>query len=1094
MGESAGTPRVRVDLLGRFRVTLNDGSPTQAISARGQELLALLVLENGARLARERVASRLWPDSGEAQARTNLRRELHQLRRTLPRYEEVIQDEGADLSLRLTASPVLVGAQSDVQEVRAALGRSTAAKAGPAELDALIEAARGYCGDLLPECFAEWLAPERERLRHEIIVALRRLTELLEHRRDLVEGLRWARRLTELDPLDEIAYRAEMRLCAAASDRAAALHAFHRCAQRLDRELGVEPAPETRVLYRRLVEQPAERATALRSPQARAFVGRQSERERLLQAWRSLDATAPLLACITGEPGIGKSRLADEVARHAERDGARVAWARAYAAEGQLSYAPVVEWLRSPALAGAVKDLELPWRAELGRLLPETDGAGPAPAPQTPADGDDAHRRRVLFEAVSKVLRGGTRPTLLLLDDLQWCDPQSLSFLHYLGRPDTGAPLFILATARSGELADNAEARRLLLALLQEGRQLELELTPFGTDDLKALLGAAGHDAAPEIVERVRALSEGNPLFALEALQADLHLRALEPAAEPKGALLVRSPRVRGVLTTRLAQLGPRARELAEYAATIGRAFDVDVLREAADLDEGELVSALDELWRRRIVREHAAGAYDFTHDALREAATFELSPSRARLLHRRVAQAFELVRAASLDDLSSALATHYELAGLPERATTFYRRAARAAASRYAHDHASALLERGLSLVAQRPSSRQRDGEELGLLLERAPSLRALKGYANPELVALLHRARALAEGLNEAPALFQVLRNLWAQQFVAGDLPGTLETAYRMFELASVLPQLAPIGHHALAGALTHVGQLAAAIDHFEAARAGYDPKDAHQHLLVFGSDLGVFNSAWEAHALWLYGLEDRAVTAANEAVQTARTLGHAYSEALAQAYAAVLHYMRRDRRSCAEASDAARELCHRHGFAYYGHWGTLLGAWARNNDPSSAAEVIAGALAALDAEGSWARRPLYLAALVEVLAEAGRRDEALVALRQAEERAERSGDCVWSAELMRLRAVLVPGESLLHARRARDLAARLKARPLVVRTSVTLTDAMTGDREGAVQVLREALADLPDSGGSLDRDVALQRLRSLERPAAARANLRP
>jgi DNA-binding SARP family transcriptional activator len=1084
---------LRVDLLGRFRLSLADGSPGQAISARGQELLALLVLEKGDRLARERVASRLWPDSGEAQARTNLRRELHQLRRTLPRYDEVLQDEGADLSLRLAPSPAPAGARSDVQEVRTALLRASAAKGNPAELDALADAARGYGGDLLPECFAEWLAPERERLRQEIIVALRRLTELLEQRRDLVEGLRWARRLTELDPLDEIAYRAEMRLCAAASDRAAALHAFHRCAQRLDRELGVEPAPETRDLYRRLVEQPTPPAAALRSPQARAFVGRQAERERLLQAWRSLDAAPPQFACITGEPGIGKSRLADEVARRAERDGARVARARAYAADGQLSYAPVVEWLRSPALAGARGDLELPWRAELGRLLPEANGASPPPPAEHGVDSDDAYRRRVLFEAVSKVLCGGTRPTLLVLDDLQWCDPETLAFLHYLSRHESGAPLFILATARTGELADNAEARRLLRALLQEGRLRELELLPFGASDLEALLRAAGHVAAPEVIERVRVLSEGNPLFALEALQADLHLRAVEPATDPKGALLVRSPRVRGVLTTRLAQLGPRARELAEFAATIGRAFDVDVLREAADLDESELVSALDELWRKRIVREHAAGAYDFTHDALREAATFELSPSRARLLHRRVAQAYELMRAAGLDDLSAALATHYELAGLPERATGYYRRAGRAAASRYAHDHASLLLERGLSLVAQRPSSRQRDGEELGLLLERAPSLRALQGYASSELVAVLHRARSLAEGLGDAPALFQVLRNLWGQQFVAGDMKATLETAHRMFELATVLPELAPVGHHALAGTLTHVGQLASAIDHFEAARAGYDPKDAPQHLHVFGSDLGVFNSAWEAHALWLHGLEDRAVTAASEAVQTARTLGHAYSEALAQAYAAVLHYMRRDRRSCAEASDAARELCHRHGFAYYGHWGTLLGAWAKSSDPSSAAQVIRGALEALDAEGSRARRPMYLAALVEVLHEAGRRDEALQALCEAEERAAASGDCVWSAELLRLRAVLMPDQSLVHARRAMELAARLRARPLVLRTSVTLTDAMTGDREGAVRVLREALADLPDSGGSLDRDLALQRLAGLERGSSERANPR-
>jgi DNA-binding SARP family transcriptional activator len=1029
---------------------------------RGQELLALLVLEKG--IPRERIASRMWPDSTEAQARTNLRRELHQLRRTL--YDQAVDDDGPALSLE-------DGIRSDVDDVREALARSATARGTPDELAALLVVARTYSGELVPECFAEWMVPVRERMRDDAVLALRRLTELLEQRRDFVEGIRWARRSTEIDPLDEIAYRAQMRLCAAASDRAAALHAFHRCTHLLERELGVEPAPETRALYRQLVENPVEQT----APQARAFVGREAERDRLLRAWRPSNGALQRAACIVGEPGIGKSRLAEEVARQAERDGARVARARAYAVEGQLSYAPIVEWLRSPAIAPHVADLDLPWRSEIAHLLPEANAGRAAPKPDALQDGDDAYRRRVLFEAVSRVLFGGTRPTVLVLDDLQWCDPETLAFLHYASRYEGGVPLYVVMTARSVELADNEAARRLLLALLQEGQLLEIELGPLAASDVAELVRAAGHSPTPEIAERLHALSEGNPLFALEALRANLHLG---------GNLLASSPRVRGVLTARLAQLGPRSRELAQFAATIGRAFDVDVLREAADLDESELVPALDELWQRRIVREHPERGYDFTHDALREAATLDLSPGRARLLHRRVAQAFELVHASRLDELGAELAAHYELAGLPDRATGYCRRAARAAVTVYAHDRAAALLERALALVAARPSSRQRDSEEVALLIERALSLRALLGYAHPKVLAGLERARTLAEGLDDASVLFQVLRNLWGLQFVAGDLKGTLETANRMSELASALPDVEAIGHHALAGALTHVGELGAAIDHFEAARDRYDPKDAPQHLSLFGSDLGVFNSAWAAHALWLHGLEDRAITSSNDAVQTARVLGHAYSEALAQAYAAVLHYMRRDRRACADASRAARELCGRYGFAYYGHWGTILGAWAESGDPAAAATAIRGALAALDAEGSWARRPIYLAALAEVLSAAGREREAIAALDQAENLAATSGDRVWSAELVRLRAVLVPEcekGALESARRALALATELRARPLVVRSAVTLAGMMVGQKIAATHILREALADLPDSGSSFDRDRAMQMLRTLD-----------
>lgn len=1090
--------QLRIDLLGRFRLSVDGVPAREPVSSRGRELLALLVLQGGARIPRERIASRLWPESSEAQARTNLRRELYHLRRDLPQSEWAIETSGAHLGLRLDD---VVG--SDLHDVRRALARADTARTGArreasGEVAALTEAARSYAGDLMPECFAEWLAPERERLREEVVTALRRLTKLLEERRDLNEAVRWARRLTEIDPLDEIAYRAQMRLHAAASDRAAALHAFHRCANLLERELGVEPTPETRALYRELLEYgatdsarlegtpPASRA-ARQAPEPWALVGRAAARAQLVGAWRPADAQGPRVACILGEPGIGKSRLADEVAREVERDGADVARARAYAAEGQLSYAPVVDWLRSAAVLPRLADIDPVWRDEIGRLLPEVLASGTAARESAapPPTGDDTYPRRRLFEAVARTLLGGSRPVVLVLDDLQWCDPETLALLHYLSRYEAAAPQLVLTTARSEELSDNEAAQRLLVALRQEGRLLELELGPLDAPDTAALLrAAAGSEqeaVTAGVAERLYRLSEGNPFFAIEALRADLHL----PAATPDTSLpdlLARSSRVRAVLTARLAQLGPRARELAECAATIGRAFSFEVLREAADLDERELVPALDELWRRRIVREHPTLGYDFSHDALREAAIHGLSPARARLLHRRVAQALELIHTANLDEVSASLAAHYELAGVLERATGYYRRAARAASRVYAHRRAAALLKRALELVGERPASRKRDVEELSLLLALTPSLSALHGYTDRRLLEVLERARLLAEALEDAPALFQALRNLWALRFVGGDLQGTLEIAAQLRELAALLPEFEAESHHALAGPLTHVGELATAIEHFEAARRCYDPAAARRQLSVFGSDLGVFNCAWEAHALWLSGLEDRAIASADEAVRTARTLGHAYSEALAQAYAAVLHHMRGDRSACVEAADAARAVCERHGFAYYRHWGTLMGAWARaKDDPDAAARAMRGALAALDEEGAWARRPIFLAAYAEVLAAAGRREEALEALDQAEARATASRESLWSSELARLRAALDPERAVAHARRALELARHLRARPLLLRSAVTLALAMRSAGDGArgQAVVREVLAGLPDGGSSRERAQALELL---------------
>jgi DNA-binding SARP family transcriptional activator len=1121
----ARTRQLRIDLLGRFRLAL-DGVPVrESVSSRGRELLALLVLEGGARLRRERVASRLWPDSSEEQSRTNLRRELHQLRRDLPQVEWALETSDGQLGVRLDD-----GVASDVQDVRAALARAgTARAAGRGEVDgeiaALTAAAQSYGGDLMPECFADWVAPARDRLREDVVTGLRRLTALLEERRDLGEAIRWARRLTEIDALDEIAYRAQMRLHAAASERASALHAFHRCATLLERELGAEPEPETRALYReilgerasdagRLPEAPDPRPpVAHQTGEAWALVGRGDARVQLAGAWRAIagrptpalarpmPATGPRVVCIVGEPGIGKSRLADEVAREAER-GADVARSRAYAAEGQLSYAPVVDWLRSATVFPRLADLDPIWRAEIGRLLPEMAAsattaehfAEPVRSAPPPPSDDDTYPRQRLFEAIARALLGGARPVVLVLDDLQWCDPETSALLHYLDRYEGGAPRLVVTTARGSELGDNDAAQRLLGALRQDGRLLEIELGPLSEPDVLALLQAAAGSArdavTAEMAARVHRLSEGNPLFAIEALRADLHRGEARPDASAAsdaalpGDLLARSPRVRAVLTARLDQLGPRARELSECAATIGRAFSYDVLREAADLDEHELVPALDELWRRRIVREHPTLGYDFSHDTLREAAAQTLSPARARLLHRRVAQALEIVHAASLDEVSASLAAHYERAGLAERATGYYRRAAHAASAVYAHRRAVALLERALALVARRPASRARDVEELAVLLALTPSLRAVHGYADPRLLAVLERAGGLAEALGDTASLFQALRNLWALRFVGGDLRETLAIATRLRELAGVKPELAAESHHALAGPLAHVGDLTTALEHFEAARRCYDPTRAERQLSVFGSDVGVFNGAWEAHALWLSGLEDRAVASARDAERRAQDLTHAYSQALAHAYAAVLHYMRRDRAACAEAADAARAVCERHGFAYYRHWGTLMAAWARADaDPDGAVAAMREALASLDAEGAWARRPIYLAAYAEALTLAGRREDARATLDLADARAAASGESVWSSEVARLRVDLDPEHAVEHARRSLALARELGARPLALRSAVTLAQVLGAIGKGAEgqAIVREVLAGLPDAGGSRERASALALLAS-------------
>ena len=209
--------------------------------------------------------------------------------------------------------------------------------------------------------------------------------------------------------------------------------------------------------------------------------------------------------------------------------------------------------------------------------------------------------------------------------------------------------------------------------------------------------------------------TEGNPLFVVETVRAESGGES--PRACPEQGIPGLPPRAHAVIAGRLAQLSDHAREIAAAAAVIGRAFDLEVLVRLVG-DEEVVARALDELWRKRIVREQGPNAYDFTHDKLRDVAYGETSAPQRRRLHRRVAEALVAAHEKDLDPVSAQIAAHYENAGLSEQAIPHYSRAAVVAQGVYAHDEAIALVGRGLSLLRQLP--RERAARRLGA---RAPA-----------------------------------------------------------------------------------------------------------------------------------------------------------------------------------------------------------------------------------------------------------------------------------------------------------------------------------------------------------------------------------
>ena len=302
---------LQVQLLGDFLLRSGDTPVTAVNTPRLQALLAYMVLHRSAPQPRRQVAFRLWPDLTEAQARTNLRNLVHLFRQALPEINLFMHAEGPTLQWRADAPWTL-----DVADFETLIQTSRHAQARIA----LEQAVDLYQGDLLPNCYDDWIIAERERLRQMALDALERLILLLEQEHAYSAAIRYAQRLLRYDPLNETTYRHLMRLHARSGDRAGALRVYQTCVTVLERELCVEPALETQQAYDRLrrTNAPAP-PTATPAPLDPArhnlpalltsFVGRERE---LAEVTRLL-ATTRLLT-LTGAGGGGKTRLALAVA------------------------------------------------------------------------------------------------------------------------------------------------------------------------------------------------------------------------------------------------------------------------------------------------------------------------------------------------------------------------------------------------------------------------------------------------------------------------------------------------------------------------------------------------------------------------------------------------------------------------------------------------------------------------------------------------------------------------------------------------------------------------------------------------------------
>ena len=695
-------PRLQIDVLGPVRV-LVDGSPLVVDTRKALAILALLVVDRRP-YARDELAALLWPESDDESARGALRRTLSVLKSGLGgRWLRV---DRSQVALDDADGPILV----DLDDVEAA-----ARHPGALDLPALTAAVARARGPLLagfslrdsPE-FDDWRAVRAVHAERLVAGVLDQLSDSAAAAGEPAIAIQAAARRVDVDPLDEAAHRRLMQRLAEAGDPRAAIRQYRTVVAVLERELGVPPLAETTDLYEAIREgrgpttvnlAPAVRAMDITTTPGRdaasagtiPFVGRDEELQRLFGALEAA-ASDGRVAVVAGEAGIGKSRLADELAARAVAAGGLAIASRSNASEAGIAFGPILDLLRGGlALDGATDRLrQIPdWAlAELDRLVPLADELM-GKAPRRPFVDSPASKARLLDAVAAGLaaLVAGPRPGLIRLDDAQWADETTLEAILYLARRLAGRSILLVVAWRPEDLDGPAAA--FADRLVASAAPHVVELQRLSEADVERLVAASGTAVNPAALF---AESEGLPLYVVEAIAADPGVRGAEP---PRG--------MRALLRERLASVGEAAGQVLGAAAVVGRSFDLPTLHEAAGRSDVETIAALEELVRRGLVRETSGSGdptWDFAHERLREAAYDATSLARRRLLHRRVADALRSRTGRDADPGRLALiARHERSAGRDAEAAIAFRDAGLQARALYAHPEAVEAFDAAIAL-----------------------------------------------------------------------------------------------------------------------------------------------------------------------------------------------------------------------------------------------------------------------------------------------------------------------------------------------------------------------------------------------------------
>ncbi len=823
------------------------------------------------------------------------------------------------------------------------------------------------------------------------------------------------------------------------------------------------------------------------------LVGREEELGLLQRRWTQAKEGAGQVVLLSGEAGIGKSRLVQALKEQVMAEGATRIEFRCSPYHQNSAFYPIIDHLQRflqlqredtpqtklTKLQQALVTYRFPQADTLPLLatllsLPYPEGIPPLTlSPQK-------QKQKTQDALVAWIVEEAEKAAVYCAwEDLHWADPSTLEVLALFLEQIPTTRMFAMLTFRP-DFTPPWNPRSYVTPL---------PLSRLGRLQVEAMVKqVTGGKALPlEVLQQIVSKTDGMPLFVEELTKMVLESGLLREedgryvgthGGAPIPALAIPST-LQDSLMARLDRLAS-VRELAQVGAVLGREFSYDLIHAVSFLDEELLQQGLRQLVDAELIYQRGLPpqvTYLFKHALIQDTAYQSLLKSRRQQLHQQIAHVLEERFPETKETQPELLAHHYTEAGLIAQAIPYWQQAGQRAIERSANIEAISHLTKGLELLKTLPDTPERTPQELMLQIALAVPLTATKGFAASEVERVYARARELCQHVGKNPQLFPVLWGLWVFYTARAEHRAARELGEQCLLLAQSAQDLTLLleAHHALGVTLSGLGEFIPALEHLEQAIALYDPQQHRSLAFLYGQDPKVVCRSQSAWVLWFLSYPDQALKRNHEAITLAQKLFHPYSLAAALDFGAMVHQLCQDGQATQERAEAAVTLSIEQGFVFWVAWGTILRGWAltKLGQVGDGIVQIRDGLAAFRATGAEVMVPYFLGLLAEAYGKMGQAKEGLTMLAEALEMVDKTEERWNEAELYRLKGELTlqsnvqgpkskveeEAEECFH--KAVEIARKQQAKSPELRATMSL--ARLWQQQGKKEAAQQILADI-------------------------------